>query len=235
MGRVLSRLILRLCLKVRINLEQLHQFIHAHPELERLVQNVKTHTKQDDSAHDIAHFERVAIWTSKLVEHNTDLRLVIAAAYLHDYVNVPKNSPDRNKASELSANKARKILPNYGFSDDETATICDAILNHSFSRGTRPETHLGLALQDADRLESLGVLGIMRTISTGVRMGAQYFHPTDPFAKSRDLDDMKYSVDHFYNKLFKLPELMNTKRGREEASRRVKIMKEFLHCLEQEL
>ena len=191
--------------------------------------------KRFDPGHDLAHSLRVAIWTIRLGQSRLDPACAIAAALLHDVVNVPKDSPDRSRASELSADYAASILPKLGFAQSEVEEICEAVREHSFSRGGKPTRLLGKCLQDADRLESLGSIGIMRCISTGTLMKAHYFHPSDPWAQKRELDDRKFSVDHFFTKLFKLPELMNTSTGREEADRRVETMKLFLQHLGEEL
>jgi len=188
-----------------------------------------------DAAHDSAHLLRVALWTCRILETPSLIEEGIAAALLHDLVNVPKNHPDRAKASEFSANEARPLLEKSGFGKESLDRICDAIRQHSFSRGERPTGPVGRALQDADRLEALGSIGIMRTYSTGVRMGTKYFDPEDPWAKSRPLDDTKFSLDHFYTKLFLLPETMNTAAGREEAGQRLRPMRAFMESLEREL
>jgi uncharacterized protein len=94
---------------------------------------------------------------------------------------------------------------------------------------------LAKALQDADRLEALGSIGIMRTYSTGVRMGTRYFSPEDPWGHNRTLDDSAFSLDHFFIKLLRLPDTMNTAAGREEARLRIKPMEAFLASLEREL
>ena len=113
--------------------------------------------------------------------------------------------------------------------------IAAAIRDHSYSRGAIPESLLGQILQDADRLEALGAVGIMRCVATGVQMGGELFHSTDPWARDRELDEQKFAVDHFFTKLFKLPNTMQTKKGRAEALRRVEVMQRFLDALGQEL
>lgn len=188
-----------------------------------------------DPGHDPAHLLRVAEWTLKFGEGKLDEREAIASALLHDIVNVPKNSPDRARASELSADYARECLARHGFSAASIDAVATAIRSHSFSRGERPSTRLGQSLQDADRLEALGAIGIFRLISTGTLMGGQYFDPSDPWARERELDDKKFSVDHFFTKLFKLPALMNTPAGKAEAERRAGVMRELLAQLGQEL
>lgn len=189
-----------------------------------------------DPGHDLAHCLRVALWAVRLGEPlGVATAEAIAAALLHDIVNVPKDHPDRARASELSADLARAELPRLGFDAAQVERIAGAIRDHSFSRGATPETPLGEALQDADRLEALGVIGVFRCISTGVLMGARYFHPDDPWARERELDDKAYSVDHFAVKLLKLPETMRTEAGRAEAERRAAFLRHTLAELGHEL
>lgn len=113
--------------------------------------------------------------------------------------------------------------------------VATAIRDHSFSRGAVPSSALGRALQDADRLEALGSLGIFRCVAAGVGMGAGFFHPEDPWALDRPLDDARYSVDHFFTKLLRLPETMLTEGGRVEADRRAGVMLSVLRQLGEEI
>ncbi|HEY3595341.1 MAG TPA: HD domain-containing protein [Polyangiaceae bacterium] len=181
-----------------------------------------------DPGHDLAHCLRVADWSLILIEEAIDPRAIIAAALLHDIVNVPKNAPDRAEASARSASRAVEMLVARGFSESEALTISAAIRDHSFSRGATPEGALGRALQDADRLDSLGAMGILRTVSTGTRMGSAYCHASDPWAEARELDDARFMIDHFARKLLRLPDLMLTERARAEAHRRRDFLLHFL-------
>ena len=214
--------------------QRVRSAILEDPDLTALFDYAKARL-DDDPGHDTAHCLRVAVWTLRLSDGAFDPRLVIAAALLHDIVNVPKNSPERTSASELSARASLELLPLHGFSPDEAAVVADAIRTHSFSRGEPPTNELGRVLSDADRLEALGVIGVFRTISTGVRMGARYFDADDPWAKGRPLDDRAYSVDHFFTKLLRLPETLCTERGRAEARRRVAFLHKALEELSTEL
>jgi uncharacterized protein len=188
-----------------------------------------------DPTHDTAHALRVAHWTLRLGGADVEAREAIAAALLHDAVNPPKDSPERGIASARSAEAARERLTALGFTADSVERICDAIRDHSFSRGAVPATPLGRALQDADRLEALGAIGLLRCISTGVRMGSAWFHAHDPWAEARPLDDASYSIDHFFTKLLTLPATMRTDAGRLEAERRVVFLREFVAHLGGEL
>lgn len=188
-----------------------------------------------DPGHDFHHARRVASWTLRLAGPEADPRLCIAAALLHDAVNVRKDSPERGSASERSAALAREVLPRFGFTRGEVELVSDAIVDHSYSRGALPRSPLGRALQDADRLDALGALGLMRCVACGTRMGARFFHPDDPWAEERPLDDRRYSVDHFFTKLLSLAETMTTEEGRREAERRTAFLRAFLAELRGEL
>jgi len=207
----------------------------SDPDLARLLVFARERTS-DDPGHDLAHCLRVAQWAVTLgLTLAVAPREAVAAALLHDIVNVPKNHPDRAKASTFSADLARQELPSFGFDPPATERVAGAIRDHSFSRGATPETPLGDALQDADRLEALGVIGLFRCISTGTLMGARYFHDGDPWAKDRPLDDMAFSIDHFEKKLLRLPDTMRTSAGRAEAQRRAAYLRHTLDELAHEL
>ena len=188
-----------------------------------------------DLTHDTGHALRVALTALRLGGTELDSREAIAAALLHDAVNPPKDSPERRLASERSAELARERLPALGFSPEAASRIAGAIRDHSWSRGAEPESPLGRALQDADRLEALGAIGLLRCVSTGVRMGGAWFDSHDPWAGSRPLDDARYSVDHFFTKLLALPSTMRTEPGRLEAERRAAFLRVFLAQLGDEI
>ncbi len=213
--------------------EDLLSFIAADDGLAALLALVSG--DDGDAAHDLGHLLRVTLWTVRIGGEEVVVREAIAAGLLHDYVNVPKNSPDRARASELCAEAAAPILAGEGFAPEAVARVAEAIRDHSFSRGATPTHPLGAALQDADRLEALGAIGIARTFATGQRMGAKFFHEDDPFAQDRDLDDIAFSVDHFYKKLLGLPDTMLTNAGQAEGRKRAKLLSEFLVALGDEL
>jgi uncharacterized protein len=206
--------------------------IAGDPLLERVLARVRV-AAESDPAHDVDHLLRVALATLTL-DPSLDRTEAICAALLHDVVNLPKDHPERALASQRSAEEARRLLAG-ALSAEAIERVALAIEDHSFSAGRVPRSPLGEALQDADRLEALGALGIARTFSTGVRMGARYFDPDDPWAERRALDDKAFSVDHFFTKLLRLPETFRTKMGRAEAEKRVAIMRAFLDAMGEEI
>lgn len=207
--------------------------IQASPLLTECLEHARR-AGEDDPSHDVSHLLRVTVWTLRLMTASVNRESAIIAALLHDVVAIPKDSPLRNQASRMSADYARRLLTGR-MADDTVSEICDAIEDHSFSRGQTPRSDLGRALQDADRLESLGVLGFYRCVVTGVRMGARLMHDEDPWATGRELDDVAYSVDHWFRKLRLLPGTMQTEAGRQEAERRAATYRMLLRELGEEI
>ena len=177
---------------------------------------------QSDAAHDIAHLRRVWGNCQKIAraEGGADMQVLMAGAYLHDLVNLPKDAPNRREASRLSAEAAVAWLRDTSFPKDKLDAVAHAIAAHSFSAGIAPETHEARILQDADRLEALGAIGLARMFAVSGLMGGQLYDPEDPLAQHRPLDDKAYALDHLEVKLFPLVETMQTTTGREIAEER---------------
>jgi uncharacterized protein len=198
------------------------------------------HYKSDDAAHDLKHFNRV--WKTSQYINNAegnvaDLLVLLAGSYFHDYVTVPKNSPDRSKASRFSADKAVEILQNDfpDFPKDKLEDVAHAIHAHSFSAGIPPQTIEAKILQDADRMEALGAIGLARVFYTAGLFKSSLFHADDPFGTDRTLNDSQFALDHFALKLFKLPALMNTTTGKQLANCNVEYLKAFVAKLKEEI
>ncbi len=191
---------------------------------------------ENDSAHDYEHTMRVYKNAQQICKkEKANEPLVLCAALLHDLVSYSK-SDKRSKLSSIeSAKKSKKILEKFDFSKKDIIIISDAIRDHSFSQSKIPKTLEGQILQDADRLDALGAIGIARVFATGGSLKRPFYNIDDPFCKQRIPDDKTWIIDHFYQKLLKLESLMNTKSGKAEAKRRTRILKEFLNQLKQEL
>lgn len=205
-------------------------------EIGKLEKYVKKRLAQNDPAHDFEHITRVfknAILLSR--KEKANVRMITAAVLLHDIVSYPKSDPRSKNSSVESAEKSRTILKKYGFSKDEICTISDAIRDHSFSRGAVPKTLVGKILQDADRLDALGAIGIARTFAVSGAENRPFYNNVDPFCIKRIPDDKSWTLDHFYKKLLLLGKTMNTKTGKTEARKRIKIIKKFLDELKKEI
>jgi uncharacterized protein len=205
----------------------------------KILDSIKNEIREmvdNDSAHDFEHIMRVYKNAQKLCKtEKANEKLVLSAALLHDIVSYPKSDKRSKNSSTESAKKSKPILEKYGFSKDEITIVSDAIRDHSFSKNKIPETLEGKILQDADRLDALGAIGIARVFATGGSLKRPFYNIVDPFCKTRTPDDKIWTVDHFYQKLLKLESLMNTKSGKIEAKKRTSILKEFLKQLKQEI
>ncbi len=189
-----------------------------------------------DPGHGPAHLERVVATAMRLAaEEGARPEIVLPAAWLHDCVHVAKDSPDRARASQLAAGHALRFLESAGYPRDCLPAIGHAIEAHSFSAGIAPRTLEAQVVQDADRLDALGAIGLARCIAVGAALGRPVYEPVDPFCRHRAPDDRGASVDHFYTKLLKLAGTMQTAAGRREAERRTGFLKTFLAQLESEI
>lgn len=196
------------------------------------------HHPPDDASHDLNHFRRVAKLSKIIagqIDVKSDLNVLIAAAYFHDIVNLPKDHPQRSQASSLSAGFAEKILDELGFPQDKIASVAHAIEAHSFSANIEPVSLEAKIIQDADRMEALGAIGVLRAIYVSGKLDRPLFHTDDPFAIDRPLDDQKYGLDHFKMKVTHLPGLLKTPPGRKMAKCRIDVVKRFTDSLVDEI
>jgi len=189
-----------------------------------------------DAAHDLSHIKRVLRNTIYLTDlENVNSWVTFPAACLHDCVPVAKDSALRTRGSRLAAEAAMDFLASIDYPGDLIAEVSHAIEAHSYSAGIEPRTAEARVVQDADRLDSLGAIGIARCLLVGGRLDRPLCAPADPFCDERTPDDGRYTLDHFYAKLLKLPATMQTAAGRAEAERRAALMRRYLDDLRAEL
>lgn len=178
-------------------------------------------TEGDDGSHDVAHLLRVYRNAMRIhAAEGGDGQVLAAAVLLHDCVAVEKNSPLRAQASRLAADKAAGVLDGLGWQAREIAAVAHAVTAHSFSANIAPETLEAKILQDADRLDAIGMVGAARCFYVAGRMGSALYDVADPEAKDRPLDDRTYAIDHFAAKLFKLADGFQTAEGAKLAQER---------------
>jgi uncharacterized protein len=196
---------------------------------------VRDSAQSADVAHDLEHIRRV-VGNARAITgaEGGMLEVVIPAAWLHDCVVLPKDSGERAAASRLAAEAATAFLKEIGYPGECLAGIAHAIEAHSFSAHIRPETLEARIVQDADRLDAIGAIGITRCLMLGGAQGKPLYNIEEPLPQVRAPDESKYVVDHFYEKLLRLAEMMKTETGRQEAARRTAFMREYLARLENE-
>lgn len=172
-----------------------------------------------------------------MIHHQADPLVVLTACYFHDIVSLPKNHPERSQSSRLAARKTRDILHRDfpDFPPDRFAAVEHAIEAHSFSAGIAPQSIEAKIVQDADRLEALGAIGLARVFAVSGALGVALFDAEDPFADARSLDDRAFALDHFQTKLLRLPDTMQTDVGRELAQHNADFLVHFMAKLSAEL
>lgn len=202
--------------------------------MEQLVQNATKFIKEifqnDFSGHDFFHSMRVYRTAMKIAEaEHADLEVVALAALLHDV--------DDRKLSPATAEKkenAARFMCGQNVPEAEILQVCQIIDEVSF-KGTdsvRPSTPEGKCVQDADRLDALGAIGIARTFAYGGSHTRAIHDPELPprtaMNQAQYYSSKSTSLNHFYEKLFLLEDMMNTETGKAIARKRTQYMQEFV-------
>jgi uncharacterized protein len=191
-----------------------------------------------DLAHGWEHISRVYALALHISEQESANSFIVgAAALMHDLGRTVQDHTTQHHA-DLSVTLAGELLSSRSIPPDVQQAILHAIIAHSFSRGITPLTLEARVVRDADRLDSLGAIGILRWAITGAiqrNPHTKTYHPTDPFARQHTPDDHSYILDHFFTKLLKLGDTMATETGRSLAQQRMAFMYNYLDELKEEL
>ena len=206
------------------------------------IQQVEDFTKKqlanERTGHDFYHGQRVANLATKMYLQDNpaahqDSRMVAiirTGSFLHDTID-EKICPNPEKVIA----HIKDLLPSVGFSELEIADILFTIQHMSFSANIEHHYQLPLSgqyVQDADRIESLGAIGIARAFTYGGKHGNLIYDPKIKPEKLISHDQYRNheetTINHFYEKLFDLEKLMNTPGGKKEAHRRTEFMHEFV-------
>ena len=196
-----------------------------------IAENMKT-----DLAHDLLHVKRVVKLATLIAKkEKAELNVVLPAAWLHDCVSYPKNHPLRSQSSLHAADKAIQFLSSIEYPKQYLDAIHHAIAAHSYSGGLIANTLEAKIVQDADRLDAIGAIGIARCIQVSSQLKRPLYAPEDAFSEQRTLDDQGFTLDHFYTKLLKLASLMHTQTAQDIAAQRTQFMESYLQQLALEI
>lgn len=168
--------------------------------------------------HDVEHMFRVmelAIFLYK--KYGGDFEKIVLAALLHDIMRTKKNH------AEESARFVLGILRSTIFAK-KAHDVAKIIREHSYSSALTPSSIESQILQDADRLDALGAIGVARVFSYGA-------HKRRPLYDISNLKNKETSLGHFYDKILRLPTLMNTDLARRIAERRVEVIRRFIDTM----
>ncbi|MGF3114131.1 HD domain-containing protein [Facklamia sp. P12937] len=210
-------------------------------DMDKIKDFSKTYLRQEKSGHDWLHIQRVVANCEQIIKHiqepiNVDV--VLAAAYTHDLLD------EKIKVDYLLTEKdVRHILKEAQMSLEEIEQVLSIIKNLSFAANLIEKQHLtleGQIVQDADRLDAIGAIGIARTFYYGGSKGHSLYDPkavhtsAQAVCSKETYRQVRNVRQHFDDKLLKLKNLMNTKAGQEMAKNRHQLMIDFLQAFDQE-
>jgi uncharacterized protein len=193
---------------------------------------VKGKMSGEGSGHDWWHVYRV--WKNAVnigKKEKTDMFVVELGALLHDIADFKFHNGD----DKVGAKVSREWLGSQKVDEEVIGHVCDIVNNVSFKgAGVKSgiRTREGMVVQDADRLDALGAIGVARTFAYGGSKGREFYNPEIKVVKHKSFEAYKNtnstSINHFYEKLLLLKDLMNTKTGRKMARERHKFLKQYL-------
>jgi uncharacterized protein len=205
-------------------------------KFDRLQAEALTCAADADAAHDALHVRRVMANVRRIAPaEGADTDVAVTAALLHELFNYPKDHPDSSRSGDVCAEHALELLRAHGFDASFSERVAYCIRVHSFSRGIFPETLEARVLQDADRLDAIGAIGVARCFATTATMRRPFYAADDPFCRSRPPEDKLWAVDHFYKKLLRIGEGLHTATARALAGERLAFLRQFLDQLEREI
>lgn len=190
--------------------------------------------KDDSSGHDISHLIRVMNIAVKLAEKENGNRLIVGiAAFMHDIHRIMQNDNGKYFSPKESIPTVRRILDNTDLEENVKDKICYCIEYHEEYNwnGNNVDDINTLILQDADNLDAIGAIGIGRSFTYGGSKNIKMYDESIPLNLDDDFTDAKddiTTIHHFYHKLFKLSDNMNTKAAKIQASERCNYMRNFV-------
>ena len=218
--------------------------MNAPPEVDaalwsRIEADARAHARSNEPAHDFFHVERVvtnALAVGRGEQLGRDVVGAAAtAALLHELFTLPKDDPDSARAGDTCAVRARELLEREGAAATLVDAVAAAIRDHSFSKGVVPEAAVSRVLQDADRLDAVGAIGLARMWATCADMKRPFYAPDDPFCVVRAPDDKLWGLDHVFKKLLAIPARLHTQTARAMAEERVVFLHVYMDQLRCEI
>jgi uncharacterized protein len=182
------------------------------------------------SHHDFSHVERVynlAMRIAREISDCVDLEVLRAAVILHD---VARHLEDEGKIEDHAAEGAkiaREILERVGFPREKIDRVAYCIMVHRFRKGEKPQVREAQILQDADRLDMIGAVGVARAFARGGWTNTPFWDPAKPPKQNYD-GHSETIINHFYEKILKIKDTLNTEPAKKIAEERHRYTLEFL-------
>ncbi|MRX55807.1 HD domain-containing protein [Bacillus idriensis] len=197
---------------------------------ENIEKFVKVRLETEGTGHDWLHIDRVRRTALNLAKkYSCDLTIIELSALLHDLIDDKMSDDIRMKTDEVA-----NLLREEGLDSDSIQEVLTIISTISFKGGKKRSVSSIEAqiVQDADRLDAMGAIGIARVFSYGGSKGNLIYDPSIPTRDSMTYEEYRTikstSINHFYEKLLKLKDLMNTEEGKMLAQQRHQFMVDYL-------
>ena len=208
--------------------------------LEKYIDELKPYVidlfKKDSSGHDISHLIRTMNLALYLHEKEGGDKIVVGiAAFLHDIHRIMQNESGNYVSPKESIPKVQELLSNIDLTSEQVDKICYSIEHHEHYNwnGNNVDDINTLILRDADNLDAIGAIGIGRTFAYGGSHNVMMYNEDIPLNESDDYSEINgddpSTLHHFYHKLFKLGDNMNTQTAKVIANDRVNYMKDFVN------
>ncbi|MFT4539493.1 MAG: hypothetical protein ACI841_004334 [Planctomycetota bacterium] len=204
--------------------------------MKRIEEIAEERSSETGPAHDYSHCKRVAATAARLCkEESADPRIAVAAALLHELFNYPKDHELSHQSGDVCAEHALEVLRGIEYPEELIEPIATCIREHAFSKGSQPTSLESRILQDSDRLDAIGAIGVARWAAVCSEMRRPFYSPVDPFCEEREADDRSFGVDHFCRKLLRIADRLHTPAARAVAAERMQFMQSFLAQLGNEI
>ncbi|HIP36636.1 MAG TPA: HD domain-containing protein [Crocinitomix sp.] len=195
-------------------------------------QSIKTQFENDSSGHDWFHIERVWKLAKQIaLKEKANVFIVELGALLHDIA-------DHKFVDDFeteSIKRTESILKSFDLDNDTIKQVKHIVLNCSFKGGieeSKMKSIEGKIVQDADKLDAIGAIGIARTFAFGGKFGSLLYHPNIKPIQHKSLESYQknrtHTINHFYEKLLLLKDLMHTQSAKQIALQRHQFMEDFL-------
>jgi len=202
----------------------------------KLINQVKIFLEKESSGHDFYHSDRVfktALYIQK--KEGGDKDIIAAAALVHDICRPWEKKTGKSHFGNEALEIIRKVLIEAEITQEKIKPILDVVALHDIYDWTEKDSQKSIELQivqDADNIDAIGAIGIARTFSFGGHYNVPMYLPEEKLEFRNDFVDGsavgKSTIAHFYEKLLKLKENMNTITGKELAKKRHQVMETFL-------
>lgn len=202
--------------------------------IEKLRPYVLEYFKEDSTGHDIGHLERTLNTALYLCEKEGGDKVIVGiSAFMHDIHRIMQTEKGQFVSPKESLGVVKEILSNIDLTEKQKEEICYCIEHHENYNwnGNNVKNKNALILQDADNLDAIGAIGIGRTFVYGGANKLKMYDSSIPLNEKNNYVESEgnneTTIHHFYHKLFKLGDYMNTKTARKIAKKRTKLMRKF--------